>query len=143
VALVAAALLALVGLAGSRLRATDPISPATYDRLRPGIEAEVVALFGLPPGDYSGPMGEHITDGPFALPVREWGEPFEGAGSVEPDRGAPHLRQGWWGDRYAVDVYFDLDGRAVGACLCDVVALDTKFPRWVGRLRELFGRLGL
>lgn len=34
------------------LRRNDPMSPATHDRLQPGMtEAEVGALFGLPPGN--------------------------------------------------------------------------------------------
>ena len=101
----------------------DPIGPASYCRIRAGMTRdEVRAMVGRPPGLYysrqRGPLF-HVE------------EPTELWGVVDPPEGAGVKLERWWGDWYFLGVYFDRDGKVVGAQLGTIVP----YPSFIDRVR--------
>jgi hypothetical protein len=128
---------------------SDPIGPRSFRRIREGMaEDEVSAIIGLPPGDYySGPRGDSAKEGPFGGLLKQWGRepPARGWGRRATDN--PEIvREAWRGNRHVVNVYFDRDGKAVGASLWTVDIPDELYPSlafrlryWLADLRSLLG----
>jgi hypothetical protein len=141
--------LAFAGLAVV-LGPSDPIGPKNYRRIRDGMaEDEVRAIIGLPPGDYyTGPLGDGTKAGPFGGLLKQWGRQPASRGWGRRATDNPEMVcEAWRGNRHMVDVYFDRDGKAVGASLWAVNIPDELYPSLAFRLRywlaDFRSRLGL
>ncbi len=127
---------------------SDPIGPAGYRRVLPGMTSEEVrAAIGRPPGDYyTGPRGPTGQWGSGGSVFEEWGRPP--AVTVTGDRGRGETADGeeltideWWGNGYGVEAYFGGDGKVVGAALVvvDVPGLADRLYWWLAGVRSRIG----
>ncbi len=99
-------------------RPADPIGPTSYSHIHAGMtEAEVLAIVGLPPGDYSRPR---MTTKSAVQGVGGWGLHPKNrlrANDLAPDVNDGLMRRMWWGEPYILEVVLDSNRKVVGCSL--------------------------
>jgi hypothetical protein len=118
----AAALMALIWA----LSPSDPIGPGRYHLIREGMTRdEVIALIGMPPGDYhtlrrghSGRFHSRLTRLEFVFHlVDRRGSEAALLRLEHPDRADSLTVDTWWGNQHMLQVVSDSEGKVVGCAL--------------------------